>query len=95
MLLLFVLELGPFLGGDAVFPLLLLDLLILNIEQGLLEVEVDEIVGETFELEELNDVEIGIFLFVDDESFRTPLVSDEDFRRNLTSGGTGLTVSYR
>ena len=95
MLLLFVLEFGPFLGGDAVFPLLLLDLLILTVEHGLLEVEVDEIVGATLELEELNDTEIGIFLFVDDESFRTPLVSDEDFRRNLTSGGTGFTVSYR
>ena len=90
-----MLEFGPFLGGDAVFPLLLLDLLILNVEHGLLEVEVDEIVGETLELVELNDVEIGMFLFADDESFRTPLVSDEDFRRNLTSGGTGLTVSYR
>ena len=70
MLLLFVLEFGPFLVGDVVFPLLLLDLLILNVEQGLLEVEVDEIVGETLELEELNDVEIGMFLFADDESFR-------------------------
>ena len=70
MLLLFVLEFGPFLVGDVEFPLLLLDLLILNVEQGLLEVEVDEIVGETLELEELNDVEIGMFLFADDESFR-------------------------
>ena len=70
MLLLFVLEFDPFLVGDVEFPLLLLDLLILNVEQGLLEVEVDEIVGETLELEELNDVEIGMFLFADDESFR-------------------------
>ena len=70
MLLLFVLEFGPFLVGDVEFPLLLLDLLILNVEQGLLEVEVDEIVGETLELEELNDVEIGMLLFADDESFR-------------------------
>ena len=90
-----MLEFAPFLVGDAIFTLLLLDLLILNVEHGLLEVEDDEIVGETLEPEELYDVEIGMFLLVDDESFLTPLVSDEDFRRNRTSGGTGFTDSYR
>ena len=62
-------------------------------EHGLLDVEGDGIVGDSLELDELNDVEVAMFLLEEVKSFLQPLVSDEDFRRNRTSGGTDLILS--
>ena len=62
-------------------------------EHDRLDVEGDGIVGDTLELDELNGVEIAMFLLEEVKSFLQPLVSDEDFRRNRTSGGTDFTLS--